>query len=940
MLDNWNMRFWRTILCFFILGYSIAQETPPILQFSPSQYKAANQNWAIAQGIDDFIYVANNDGLLEFNGSEWNLYPSPNNTNIRSVAIIDSTVYTGSYMEFGYWKRNALGSLEYESITQTLDFDLIEDEYFWNIIGVESWILFQSYDRIYIYDKETGDITTLTDPTNYFRIFKVENTIYIFKRDGGLYTLHKGEESLLFKLPPEFGIKVVLDIFKDAKGMFLVTRHQGIFIYNNAQLEKWRIPDNRDLENITVLSSIRLRDNSIVLGTVSKGVFHLDVNGELINRIDQTNGLSNNTILRLFEDAQGNIWTAMDNGINCLNYNSFIREFNDQDGTHGTVYCSSIYGDKLYLGTNQGLYVKPINTSEPYKLVSGAKGQVWDLTIADGKLFCGHTNGILIIEPDEVRQISSVPGTWGFRKVPENPDLLLAGHYAGISVLTRANGEWQFRNHLNGFTNSARFFEVLNEGEIWVNHEYKGVYRLQTDPDYENLLSVVLDTTIPKGRGSGLLKIDGKIVYSYEKGVYSRGKGEKAFILDSVLTRLNPPETYLSGKLVRDKKGRIWCFTQKSIRFLEESGITGENMIRDIPIELDRRKMTISFENISYLENDIYIVGKTNGYIRLELNKLQDYSHVVHLNSVLTTNYKTEVSNKMGLDSDQDIPYSQNSIRFQFSVPRFNKYEHIEYQCKLEGYDSDWNTWQSNNYRDYDKLPYGAYEFKLRSRIGKQLSSNSISFPFSVKRPLFFSKFAIVTYIGLFLSLLFVVHRSYKRYYRKKHEKLLLQSQRRLELEKAKSDQELVQLKNDRLNQEIESKNRELAISTMSIVRRNEVLRSIKKELLSGKNEMGNLAPVLKLIEKNLSSGKDWQNFKEAFDNADQDFLKNLKNMHPSLTHNDLKFCAYLRLNLTSKEIAPLLNISIKSVEIKRYRLRKKLKLESEKNLTDYIMSL
>lgn len=925
---------------FFTLGCTMAQETPPILQFLPSQYHAANQNWAIAQGTDDFIYVANNDGLLEFNGSEWNLYPSPNNTNIRSVAVIDSTIYTGSYMEFGYWKRNPLGGLDYFSIAGTLDFELIEDEYFWNILAVENWILFQSYDRIYIYDKKSREITTLTDPTNYFRIFKVENTIYIFKRDGGLYSLDKGKERLIYKLPAELGITAVLDIFKDAKGMFLVTRHKGIFIYSDGRLEKWKIPENGDLENITVLSSIRLRDNSIVLGTVSRGVFHLDVNGELINRIDQTNGLSNNTILRLFEDAQGNIWTAMDNGINCLNYNSFIKEFNDQDGTHGTVYCSSIYEGKLYLGTNQGLYVKRFGVSEPYSLVPGAKGQVWDLTIVDGKLICGHTNGTLIIGTNGVRQITSVPGTWGFRKVPENPDLLLAGHYAGISVLTRANGEWRFRNHLTGFTNSARFFEVLEGGEIWVNHEYKGVYQIKTDADYENLLSVKLDSTIPKGRGSGLLKIDGDIVYSYKEGVYSHGPAEELFVLDSTLTRLNPPETYLSGKLVRDKKGRIWCFTQKSIRFLEESGITGEHMIRDIPIELDRRKMTVSFENISYLDNDIYIVGKTNGYIRLELNKLQDFTHVVHLNSVLATNYKNGGSNNINRRGNLEIPYQKNSIGFQFSVPRFNKYEHIEYQYKLEGYDSDWNPWQSSNHREYDKLPFGEYELKLRSRIGNQLSTNTISYPFRIKRPWFLSILAIVIYITLFLLLVLMVHRSYKKYYKRKHEKLLLQSQRKLELEKAKSEQELVELKNARLNQEIEGKNRELAISTMSIVRRNEVLRSIKKELLSNKNEMDTLSPVLKLIEKNLTSSKDWQNFKEAFDSTDQNFLKNLKKTHPSLTHNDLKFCAYLRLNLSSKEIAPLLNISLKSVEIKRYRLRKKMDLESERNLTEYIVSL
>lgn len=80
--------------------------------------------------------------------------------------------------------------------------------------------------------------------------------------------------------------------------------------------------------------------------------------------------------------------------------------------------------------------------------------------------------------------------------------------------------------------------------------------------------------------------------------------------------------------------------------------------------------------------------------------------------------------------------------------------------------------------------------------------------------------------------------------------------------------------------------------------------------------------------------------FKEAFNNTDRDFLKKLKEEHPELTPNDLKLCVYLRLNLSSKEIAPMLSISSRSVEVKRYRLRKKMKLKHDKNLTDYILGL
>ena len=145
-----------------------------------------------------------------------------------------------------------------------------------------------------------------------------------------------------------------------------------------------------------------------------------------------------------------------------------------------------------------------------------------------------------------------------------------------------------------------------------------------------------------------------------------------------------------------------------------------------------------------------------------------------------------------------------------------------------------------------------------------------------------------------------------------------------------------MKLQNDKLQTEVESKNRELAATTMNIVRKNELLLSIK-EALTGSD---NTKTVLHIIENNINSEGDWEHFQEVFNQTDRDFLIRLKGLHPDLTPNDIKLCIYLRLNLSSKEIAPLLNISTQSIEIKRYRLRKKLFLTRNQNLTDYLLNL
>ena len=125
----------------------------------------------------------------------------------------------------------------------------------------------------------------------------------------------------------------------------------------------------------------------------------------------------------------------------------------------------------------------------------------------------------------------------------------------------------------------------------------------------------------------------------------------------------------------------------------------------------------------------------------------------------------------------------------------------------------------------------------------------------------------------------------------------------------------------------------------MSMIKKNQFLGKIKTDLKKI-TDVSKVSSVIKTIDRNLNNEDDWKFFEEAFNNADKEFLQKIKNSHPNLTNNDLKLCAYLRLNLSSKDIAPLLNISLRSVEIKRYRLRKKMNLTHNEGLTDYILSL
>ncbi|MBT8292990.1 MAG: two component regulator three y domain-containing protein, partial [Eudoraea sp.] len=248
-------------------------------------------------------------------------------------------------------------------------------------------------------------------------------------------------------------------------------------------------------------------------------------------------------------------------------------------------------------------------------------------------------------------------------------------------------------------------------------------------------------------------------------------------------------------------------------------------------------------------------------------------------------------------------------------------------------------SWSSTSEISFNNLPYGNYNFSVRAKVGNTLTNNTASYSFRIKRPWYLSNMAILGYILLTVFIGFLVHKTYRRHYHKKQNRLLQENRKKLKRKKLKAEKKIIQMKNEQLKSKIDSKNRELAVSTMSIIRKNEFLNAIKDQLRESENT-DHVKSVIRTIDRNINNSDDWKFFEEAFNNADKGFLKKVKKLHPELSSNDLRLCAYLRLNLSSKEIAPLLNISVRSVEVKRYRLRKKINLLHEENLTDYILDL
>jgi DNA-binding CsgD family transcriptional regulator len=138
---------------------------------------------------------------------------------------------------------------------------------------------------------------------------------------------------------------------------------------------------------------------------------------------------------------------------------------------------------------------------------------------------------------------------------------------------------------------------------------------------------------------------------------------------------------------------------------------------------------------------------------------------------------------------------------------------------------------------------------------------------------------------------------------------------------------------------ELENKSRELSNAALGIVRKNEILLRIKEDIEESRGDTRALSKVLRMIDRHVESEHDWEIFEASFNQVHDDFFKKLMSEFPDLTPGDLRLAAYLKMNLSTKEITPLLNISIRGVENKRYRLRRKLGLTEEANLTEFMMN-
>lgn len=904
------------------------QEVPRVIHFSRQLYGAQNQNWSITQRPDLQLFFGNSGGLLRFDGSHWQNYPSPSGQIVRTVAC-DSlgNIFTGGYAALGLWAAGKTGRLEYHSLTGSLEGKGLGNEEIWHILPLADRVIFQSFSTLFIYDYKK--VKPLIPPGNIMFARQVNGRVIVPVIDQGLFELL--EDGSFQKIPESEifnNLRIATLLPGNENEMLVCTQESGIFVFKDNKFSLWHSPVNQAIQPAQLNKALRLRNGHFAFGTILNGVFITDAEGRILYHINQENGLQNNTVLALFEDQAEGLWLGLDKGIDLVLPGSPLRFFQDKTGEIGSVYAAALFGGKLYVGSNQGVFYRkyPSKSREAFHLLEGSQGQVWDLQVIEDQLIGGHNSGSFAIRNGRMKFLYSVTGVYTTIPLPGRKDVLLQGTYTGIIVLKKdRQGLWYPANGLEGFYESSKKLFFDKTGRLWVVHPRKGLFRLTLDEELKRPLKIERPDENNKLLSSfrpQVEQIAGEVIAKSDSLFFAWSDSLQRFLPKISLgrERLSPGNFVL----IAGRQGE-WFKAFPSVLFFFHPQKS-----------ILRLSLLMGDEKIIPLADSSYLFCLDDGYAMLPPES--GTSHAGHASppAPLITSIGIEKKGEL-LDDLRLLPQpcefnsEDNQLKFYFSCPVFDFQAAVRF--RLLGFDEKWSSFQALGNKEFTNLPPGEYEFQVQS----ELSPAVRSFRFSIRPKWFQMTWARALFV---LLLLLVAHLLLKW-----HQRRLAAQERRLQLEKERElEQQRTLTRNEMLQAEILSKSRKLADSTMNLVRKNEILIKIKNELGAsirgkpGEAPGRSLFKLQRLIDEHLSDDEDWQAFEANFNQLHHQFFTRLKTEFPELTPGDLRLAAYLKMNLSSKEIAPLLNISLRGVENKRYRLRQKMNLHPEVNLTEFLM--
>lgn len=928
---------------------------PRIINYKKPDYHGGSQNWDIAQDSRGNLFFANNMGLIQYNGTSWSKFNIPSST-VRCLKISPSgRIYVGGYNEFGYFDTDRKGELVYTSLSKQINANSKKFmDFVWKIHIVKDEVFFQTFNRTYIYKNDK--ITILDAPNRFQFSFLVNGTLYfqdivlgLVSYDNGILKQLKGTE--LLNNTEVWGL-----LPRPGGALLVITLDKGLFLYKDGTLTPWASAANDFVKTNNSLGGKLLGDNFILFSSVRDGIIICDNSGKIVQHINNKKGLDNNTALSSFVDDKNNLWLGLDNGISYINENSPFSYLGSSYGLNA-VYASVIFEKKLYVATNQGVFMHDWNDpfqEESFRFVEGTTGQVWNIQVIDGNLFCSHNRGVFTIKNGKAGKfLDDGKGYLGFKEIPSRPGFLIGSNYHGFAIFEKTAAGWQFRNQIEGF-NSADDKFATDGKNIWQIRDHY-VYQLKLSNDLKRFNLVTMHNTLAKGlKGiNSVQRINGTVYFQTDNRFFTYSDSSDKFTEDNKMTSLFKGLPTIRYSF-QDNKGNIAYFYGESSMgmLMKQPDGSYQNVLS--PFSSLSGDLIYYFESVNTVDSSNIFLGLTEGLVHYDPNLTNAVSSKP---KAYIWNFSfpgdTLITGNLAKLDKMVIPYRSNNVKFTFSSPTYDNPEKIRFSYKLVGFDDKWSNWTSVPVKEYTNLHEGSYEMMVKVINSFGVESDPAVVSFSISPPFYRHFLAYVAYVLIIAFTIFYIRRSVRMKIRKnkyyetlEQRRLYLEKETKIRQEQYELEKEIERLKNEQLRLKILTKDKELVNNSLQVVKKNKLLNGIIHRLKDIEAENMDEAAkqrfnkLNKTITKELNTDKSWNNLEKHIRNVHFDFLKRLKDQFPAITPREMDLATYLLMNMSTKEIAEIMNISDGGVELARYRLRKKLNLTRKENLTGFLMSI
>jgi signal transduction histidine kinase/ligand-binding sensor domain-containing protein len=742
------------------IGESFEQQGRPFIRnYTMKEYRAQQQNWAIAEDQQGLIFFGNSGGLLSFDGHNWDMMKLP----IMRDMVMDSAgrIFMGMENNLGYLETDPAGNYRFHSLKPLLPQEYQNLTPIYSVINLNGKVIFQTNEYLLIYNN--GQFKIIPAETEFRGGFKVRDQYYSRDTYKGIFYLEKDSLKSLEgseKLGDE-RIYAMLPYGKE--DIMIITRSKGSLVYSPRSTQKYFIPEGFDELNTFLAANwpycgIVLPDGNYAVGTITAGIVVFSADGKIRNVFDKKSGLHDNTVYDIYCDKNRNLWAALDNGISRIEYELPFVHYTEQEGLLGSVLFVKYFREQLYVGTGQYLHL--MNPDGSFGIVPGVNGQSFDLIEAKNTLLLAQNPGVYEVRENQAFLIPNSNRTSAtcFGTLRNHPEYLFVGGDVGFDLI-RFNGiSWEWAHRIKGYNFPVYMIWQDPTGDFW-SSSLSSLYKIRFN---EALDSVVYWEEYPAGRGlpyeNGMpFRLNsGEVIISTETGIFRYVAEADSFIR-------HPDFSMINGKVttfVQQPNGDIW-FEESLGNFTYHKGVlrfqNGKYEAFKTPfLKFNDTNCNESPPNICVMPDGTVYFGTNMGLLKYlpEKDRGSNRSFDTRIRKVyakdsLIYGGNLNVPNPGGEADRTEIPWSFHDLMFHYSATFYEDAERNLYSYRLTGMDTTWSNWTNDHKKEYTNLREGHYTFEVKS-INQYLEEGNIAaYHFNILAPWYRKWWAYLTYLFL-----------------------------------------------------------------------------------------------------------------------------------------------------------------------------------------------